>query len=189
MFKSIAFGENQPEVGIQYGGRSKLDAKQKEHCVNDENQPPVPLSREQEIEQITKSEYRRQRLGDKEVYLLSPDRLNKMGEKGAQALSYDAQYELKIDVASALRKFSPTERRIIFRVYVQGQSVDLATKGSKKSSSYWHYWLQHTALPHLRKYLSDYQESQSNEPVVVVQSSKDGLAGGRKLALRPEERW
>ena len=160
MFKSNAFGENQAEAGIQcVGGESKMRTTEANTATVGNHQSTPPLTREQEIEEIVKSEYRRHRLGDKEVVLFSPSTLTKIADGGFQALRQDPHVELKIDVTAALRMFSPAERRILSRVFIQGQAVDLATKGSRKSSSYWHYWLQHTALPKLRNALKDYNEN------------------------------
>lgn len=157
MFNNIARGENLPQVGIQYEGESKMNTKPLNEASLEHQPVSVSLTREEEIEQIVKSEYRRHRLGDKEVVLFSPSLLTNVADGGK--LAFEPQYELKKDVADALRKFSPAERRIIFRVFVQGQSVDLATKGSMKSSSFWHNWLQTKALPYLRNQLKDYQEN------------------------------
>ena len=164
MSQSQAFGENQREVGIQCEGESKMRTTEANATVGNHQSTP-PFTREQEIEEIVKSEYRRHRLGDKEVVLFSPSLLTRLADGGFKPLRQDPNIELKIDVTTALRVFSPGERRIISRVFIQGQSVDLATKGSKKSSSYWHYWLQHAALPKLRNALKNYNE---NGKVVVA---------------------
>ena len=147
-------------------GTPNMKAEIKVHCTEVEhltgsNTPP---SREQEIKAICSSEYRRLRFGDHDVYLRSSSRIAKMGEGGHAALTVSPQYELKKDVASAMARFSPTERRIIFRVYIQGQSIDLATKGSRFSASYWKHRLNTVLLPHLKKSLQDYVE---NERVVL----------------------
>ena len=155
MSQSQAFGENLAEVGIQCEGESKMRTTQANATVGHHRAPDL-LSREAEIQEIVKSEYRRHRLGDKEVVLFSPSLLTRLSDGGFKPLRDDPNPELKLDVLRALKQFSVAERRIIFRVFIQGQSVDLATKGSKKSSSYWHYWLQHTALPKLRQTLKDY---------------------------------
>lgn len=66
--------------------------------------------------------------------------------------------ELKLDVARALREFSPIEQRILYRVYVQGMSVEIAVKRMSKSAMYWRQWLAVVALPKLQKSLGAYYE-------------------------------
>jgi hypothetical protein len=139
MSLNLAFDSKCSVVGKQYEGRKQM-----------------PLDTQAEIAAIVKSEYRRERLGDKEVYLCSPRRLRELSESGSSSLTVNPQYELKKDMAQALSKFSPVERRIIFRVLIQGQSLALATKHSKFSYGYWYNWLHTNALPALRKSLSDY---------------------------------
>lgn len=64
--------------------------------------------------------------------------------------------ELQADLSIALSAFSPIEKRIIFRVLLQGQSVEEATQGMRQSRRTWARWLNEQALPVLQVILSDY---------------------------------
>ena len=154
MLSIINSGSNPRFLGKQYRGGSKLRTEPK--ATTAKSECPVKLTPAQEIEQIKNAEYRRHRLGDREVYLLPLERLVRMGDKGASGLSHNPDPELKFDMGRALAMFSPAERRIILRVYVQGQSIDVATRGSKKSRSYWEHFLRTVAIPRLRDSLKDY---------------------------------
>lgn len=159
MSYQIEIIQNQAPVGLQYGEESKMHTTEKEvtdsqgECQSESRS----LTREEEIQQLIDStEYRRERAFGKEVLLFAP---HKLSTGKFNALQYDPQYELKKDVADALKQFSPAERRIIFRVLIQGQSIDLATKGSKYSTAHWVHWFRTKALPSLRESLKDYQEN------------------------------
>ena len=77
-------------------------------------------------------------------------------EKNGSLLFKDSNSELKVDLKAALAGFSLTKRRILFRVLVQGQSVKTATNHMKGSSRTWERWFTDSAMPHIRKCLSDY---------------------------------
>ena len=87
-------------------------------------------------------------------------------------LAIPSNPELKADLRAALSGFSPLEKRILFRVLVQGQSVREATTRMQRSARSWERWLSEKALPTLRIYLEDYREEATRRssyvaPVVV----------------------
>lgn len=75
-----------------------------------------------------------------------------------RGLTTDVNFELQTDVRDALRHFNPIEQRILYRVLIQGQSVDEATKKMKHGRGRWQVWLNTVALPRLRAMLADYSE-------------------------------
>lgn len=158
MIANIVCGQNRAAVDYTMREISKMQTKQLQTEAPVEHPlESVGLTREQEIEQIVNEEYQRERAFGKEVVLLSPDFLTMLGETGqCSALSHDAQLDLKKDIGAALKQFSPAERHIIFRVFVQGQSIDLATKGSRFSTSFWKHRISTYILPKLRESLKDY---------------------------------
>ena len=81
--------------------------------------------------------------------------------------------ELKADLSAALRAFSPIEKRILFRVLVQGQSVREATTRMQRSARSWERWLSEKALPALRTYLEDYREETQRVSSYVAPESTD----------------
>lgn len=87
-----------------------------------------------------------------EVVLFDPQ-----DEANEVLLAFDANIELKVDLFLALAKFSVTEKRIILRVLLQGQSVREATKTMKRTSRYYEKWLSSEVLPYLRKQLAAYK--------------------------------
>lgn len=78
-------------------------------------------------------------------------------------LAIPSNPELKADLSAALKLFSPIEKRILFRVLVQGQSVREATARMKRSARSWERWLSEKALPSLRACLEDYREEAERE--------------------------
>lgn len=67
-------------------------------------------------------------------------------------------YDLRVDLTSALSTFSLVEQRIIIRVLLQGYTYEQATRRTKRSASAWQAWMQKKALPRLRNFLEDYRE-------------------------------
>jgi hypothetical protein len=79
-------------------------------------------------------------------------------EHNEDLLACRPRLELRADLKAALDTFTLIEKRILFRVLVQGQSLRTATKRMRKSSRTWERWYSEEALPRLRKLLEDYQE-------------------------------
>jgi hypothetical protein len=72
-------------------------------------------------------------------------------------LVQEDQAELRLDLTRALRMFTLQERRVLYRVLVQRQSMTQATKQMRKHSGrWWRRWMQDKALPKLRAKLGDY---------------------------------
>ena len=125
MFTNTVLSENPRVVDYSVRGISKMNAA-----------PLTESRRKAAIEQIVNSEYRRERAYGREIVLLSPALLTLLADRGKiSSLSGDANLELKADLAMAFRPYSPAERRIIFKVLVQGQSVEKATRRMRKHSS------------------------------------------------------
>ena len=92
------------------------------------------------------------------VILFAQDKLIAIAGGTKKLSPINQQYELKADVAEAVSQFSPAEQRMVFRVLVQGQSIDKAAKGSKFSTSYWAHRLATFIIPRLKGALADYNE-------------------------------
>lgn len=71
-------------------------------------------------------------------------------------LGSDDNPELREDIRRALSGFSQVQKRLLFRVLVQGQSVRSATRRWKNTSKQWERWFYQQALPALRKSLVAY---------------------------------
>ena len=94
-----------------------------------------------------------------EIFLVDPQ--NEVFERALLAdVNHNA--ELHADLNAALSAFSIIEKRIIFRVLVQGQSVKEATKKMKKSARHWELWLRNHALPIMQTLLEDYRKDLEN---------------------------
>jgi hypothetical protein len=118
------------------------------------------MNRSTEIKQLIEEtdSYRPERYdADHEVVLFSPEKLSMLAECGEiEALTHTPQLDLRFDLNKALSDFTQVQKRIIFKVYVQGIPIEVACKQSHKSSSWWTYWLREKALPKLRQRLKDY---------------------------------
>jgi hypothetical protein len=86
-----------------------------------------------------------------EVVLFDPS-----DEENEALLGVDEQFELSVDLKEAFEHFSALEQRILFRVLVQGHSVEKATARMKSHARTWRRWLSEEALPKLRSLLSSY---------------------------------
>jgi hypothetical protein len=90
-----------------------------------------------------------------EVMLVDPHNNQIIESAFLQDLGQDV--ELHADVKRALEPFSAIEKRVIFRVLVQGQSIEEATKKTRWSSRTWQRRLKYETFPHLRTALRDYE--------------------------------
>lgn len=79
-------------------------------------------------------------------------------ESNEKHLISTVNFDLNADVKSALGRFSKAEQRVLYRVFVQGQSVKEASKRSRRSVRSWERWIKDEALPTLREHLKDYAE-------------------------------
>ena len=86
-----------------------------------------------------------------EVVLISPHQLQ-------DRIVVEDHSELRLDLKRALKPFTTVQRRVLYRVLVQGQSIETASKGLSKTQRWWSGWLQGTALPKLRAALGNYVE-------------------------------
>jgi hypothetical protein len=95
------------------------------------------------------------------VILLAPDYINLLVETGqSRALIEDNNAELRLDVLRAVRKFTVTERNVIFKVAVGGMSIEDACRSYKyRSVRTWQRWYFTEALPVLRTELKGYHEN------------------------------
>ena len=80
-------------------------------------------------------------------------------EHNEDRLAVESYPELHADLTKAFAPFTHAQKLILSRVLLQGQSVEEASKYSRKSRSYWTKWLAEKALPYLRERLSDYIEN------------------------------
>ena len=88
-----------------------------------------------------------------QVVLFAPNVFNTL-----PALVKEDHPELREDLRRALSHFNSTQRRVLFRVLVQGQSIETATRGSKWTSQRWRKWFGQ-AVQQLRGHLADYVEN------------------------------
>lgn len=78
--------------------------------------------------------------------------------------SEDAMMDLRVDLKKAFSQFKGVEYRVLYRLLVQGQSMDKATQRMKRSREYWRTWYQNVALPKLCESLASYFD---NKKVVL----------------------
>lgn len=86
------------------------------------------------------------------VVLMEPRHLER-------AVAVDSYPELREDLRRALEPFTKLQKRVLFRILVQGQTLPVATKGLARSTVWWWGWYTKTALPKLRKSLQEYVEN------------------------------
>lgn len=72
-------------------------------------------------------------------------------------LAVDEHMELGLDLKEAFDSFTIPQQRILFRVLVQGLTLEQATKKSRIALRTWQRWYREEALPKLRDLLADYR--------------------------------
>lgn len=156
---NVVLAANPRAVGYSMRGGSKMQADHKTEQADSAQSEARRLAEIDEI--VNNSEYRPERAFGKDVILFSPSALTTLSQSGnLQALIHSDNAVLKKDIAKVLEKYSLAERRIIFRVLVQGHSIEGAIKRSRtRNARSTHRWLSRVVIPDLQHSLSDYYEN------------------------------